>query len=127
MSGTFNLELHGTRKATRVVAVLAVTLIAAQSCKAEPSRVSLATLVAEQEKYEGRTVETSGVVKRFGDEPANLHYWLEDDRSNRVGLEPPEAAARWLDREVVVVGKFEFHEARGRFLAVQRVRPSSRR
>jgi hypothetical protein len=82
---------------------------------APPEDVGLAELAARPQAYDGRTVRTRGIVRGF-DDPR--HYWLEDPRINRVGLEPMDMIAPHLEREVTIVGRFSFSRDRGRRIAI---------
>jgi hypothetical protein len=90
-----------------------------------PVRASLAELVADQDDYDGRRVETAGVVRRFGeaDGATRLHYVVEDQRANRVAIVPNEVAEPHTGRQVVVVGLFRFSEAQGRSIEIERIEP----
>ena len=91
----------------------------------DPATASLAELVAEQENYEGRRVETVGVVRRFGEAEGatRLHYVVEDQQANRMALIPNDLAARHAGEEVVVVGSFRFSERDGRSIEIERIQP----
>ncbi len=112
-------------------AVLPLLLLAAAGslvagCSDEPGgpvRASLAELVADQEDYEGRRVETVGVVRRFGEAEGatRLHYVVEDQQANRVALIPNDLAERHAGQEVVVVGSFAFSERDGRSIEIERI------
>ena len=90
----------------------------------DPVRASLAELVAEQENYEGRRVETVGVVRRFGEAEGatRLHFVVEDQQANRVALIPNDLAERHSGQEVVVVGSFQFSERDGRSIQIERIK-----
>lgn len=106
-----------------MAALLAATaLLLAAACEREQGlvTVSLSRLVADQGSYERRRVETRGRVEAFG-EGAARHYVVEDARANRVQLLPEDAAAKYLGREVIVVGEFGFDEGMGRFIRVDRI------
>jgi hypothetical protein len=87
-----------------------------------PSRLTPADLTFAQEDYDGRSVETAGVVRRFGPEDGatRLHYVVEDKAANRVALVGGDPA-RYVDRSVVVIGRFRFAEDRGRRIEVERI------
>ena len=89
----------------------------------DPVRASLAELVAEQENYEGRRVQTVGVVRRFGEAEGatRLHHVLEDQQANRVALIPNHVAERHAGQKVVVVGSFQFSERDGRSIQIERI------
>lgn len=88
-----------------------------------PVRASLAELVAEQEDYADRQVETVGVVRRFGETEGatRLHFVVEDRQANRVALIPNDVAERHVGQEVVVVGSFQFSERDGRSIEIERI------
>ena len=89
----------------------------------DPVRASLAELVAEQDDFAGRRVETVGVVRRFGEAEGatRLHFVVEDRQANRVALIPNDVAERHVGQEVVVVGSFQFSERDGRSIEVERI------
>jgi hypothetical protein len=94
---------------------LAVMLAA---CSDPPVRVTLSMLASDPARFDGRTVTTEGVVRKFA-EP--LHYWLEDKDVNRVELEPASAAADYLDQRVLVTGRFRYSQREGRRIRVQQI------
>lgn len=103
----------------------ATALLLAGACRQDREAVAvpLARLVSEQESFEGKNVETRGTVRAFGQDPATRHYVVEDGRANRVQLVPGQVAGVYVGREVVVAGEFGFHERRGRFIRIDRIRP----
>ena len=114
-------------------AVLALLLLnspgSATGCSEDsgaPVRVMLAELVPDQDDYDGRRVETAGVVRRFGeaDGATRLHYVVEDQRANRVAIVPDEVAESHTGRQVVVVGLFRFSEGQGRSIEIERIEPA---
>jgi hypothetical protein len=104
-----------------LAAVLAATVAACPPRDAEPVAVPLSQLVADQDAFDGRLVRTVGVV-RSHDEP--LHYWVEDDRPNRVELVPHEQVADLVGQEVEVTGRFTFSADRGRVIEVETIEPT---
>lgn len=62
------------------------------------------------------------MVTRIGESAGHTHYVLEDEMSNRVELLPKSSAAVWMGQEVVVTGRFDFQETRGRTLTIQSIR-----
>lgn len=84
---------------------------------------TLAELVANQEGYDDRPVETNGVVRRFGAEEGatRLHYVVEDQRANRVAIVPNSMAERHTGQEVTVAGFFHFSEQEGRRIEITRI------
>jgi hypothetical protein len=110
-----------TRRLLGLAAIALAVLLA--GCPAEdetPVEVSLAELVAEQREFDGRDVETQGVVRTF-DEPR--HYWIEDDHPNRVELLPDEVAEPYVGQEVRVTGRFSYADDRGRVIEVDEITP----
>ncbi len=88
-----------------------------------PVRVSLAQLVTGQDGYQGRRVQTAGVVRRFDEAEGatRLHYVIEDQHANRVAIVPNEIAERHTGQRVVVVGAFRFSEGQGRQIEIARI------
>jgi hypothetical protein len=88
-----------------------------------PVRVSLAELVEEQNGYQGRRVQTAGVVRRFDEAggATKLHYVIEDEHANRVAILPNDIAERHTGQRVLVVGAFRFSEGRGREIEIERI------
>lgn len=84
----------------------------------DPSSVTLAELVAEQDRYDGQLVETEGTVRTY-DRPR--HYWIEDEAVNRVELVPAEAAADHVGARVRVEGRFTFRDDEGRRITVEQL------
>ncbi len=103
--------------------LLAVPLLLATACApTRPIEVTLATLAAEQEAYDGRTVITQGAVVQARDAPGDEPYHvLQDGSQNRVRL-VPSGWARDHESEVVsVTGVFRFVPDSGRELVIQRI------
>jgi len=93
-----------------VVAALAVL-----ACGSRPLDVTLAQLVAHTPTYEGRSIQTEGVVRAFTDQGGT--YWvLEDENANRVGLRPDHGAGVFVGKRVRVVGQFGFDPGVGRYI-----------
>lgn len=101
-----------------VLAVLSVPLAACAST----AEVSLASLNANQLRWDGEQVRTEGVVATF-DEPR--HYWIEDDAPNRVelveGSDPLEGLDELVGATVLVEGRFTFRDDEGRRISVDRL------
>lgn len=94
-------------------AVLAVVLLA---CGASgPTAVSLAELVADQERLDGQLVVSEGTVHTY-DDPR--HYWIEDDEVNRVELVPHEVVGELVGARVRVTGRYHYRDDRGRLIEV---------
>jgi len=98
-------------------AILACCLALA-ACGQEPRtrEVTVANLVAGSNHFIGSRVSTQGVVHSF---PQPLHYWLEDNNLNRVGLVPEALVAELEGARVRVTGTFRFAPARGRLIDVE--------
>ena len=86
---------------------------------------TVAELVVNHEGYDGRRVETAGVVRRFGavDGATQLHYVVEDQQANRVAIVPNNVAERYTGQQVRVVGSFRFSEQEGRRIEIERITP----
>ena len=93
-------------------------------CEREPPApvaVELELLVAQQQNFRGQLVQTSGTVRGFEDP---RHFWIEDDALNRVELVPADFVAEFVDREVVVIGRFTVPDGeQGRRIDVRTIRP----
>lgn len=103
--------------------VAAHLLVGACNDESDPVRATPAELVANQESYHGRVVQTSGVVRRFGEAEGatRVHYVVEDEEANRVALVPNAVAERYTGQEVLVVGSFRFHEEEGRSIEIEHI------
>lgn len=95
-----------------------IMLIGVSACTEQPLTISLQLLAAEQHSVNGRQVVTEGVVHSFADP---LHYWIEDDNLNRVGLAPDELVADLVGQRVQVSGRFHADPERGRWIDVAEV------
>ena len=84
--------------------------------------VALSELATFQVAYNGKTVETTGVVRPYVEWGHSTHYWIEDEASNRVGLRPSRLAAELTNQTVDVVGRFSFTDRSGRVLTIDRIR-----
>jgi hypothetical protein len=84
---------------------------------------TVAELTTNQGAYDGRRVETVGIVRRFGaaEGATRLHYVVEDQQQNRVAIVPNDVAERYTSQEVSVVGSFRFTEQEGRRLEIERI------
>ena len=101
-------------------ALVAVGLLGA--C-AGPVDASLADLVFDTESYVGREVRVTGTVVAFDEADGALqrHIVIEDERNNRVQLEPIEAAEPHIGSQVEVTGRFRFDPSVGRILDVSEI------
>lgn len=80
-----------------------------------PRTVTLADLVADQDRHEGSLITTDGIVRTY-DEP--LHYWIEDAAQHRVELFPHERVEVLVGHRVRVTGRFTFDDDRGRAIDI---------
>ena len=110
--------------ASLLLAVLAPSLLG--GCVDEPEApvgATLAELVGNQEGYDDRLVETTGVVRRFGaaEGATKVHYVVEDERANRVAIVPDHIAARYTEQQVIVAGFFHVSQQEGRRIEITRI------
>jgi hypothetical protein len=107
------------RRVLIVALALGVGLLVPGCGDQPPNAVSLATLVAEADAFDGRLVLTAGVVREFDETDALEHHFvIEDAAQNRVQLMPNSAVQPHVDAEVAVVGVFTFDEETGRRIEV---------
>lgn len=94
-----------------VIALLATIALVScgkkQNINDNPTQVSLAMLASDPDFLSGRQVLTQGTVRYFK-EP--LHYWIEDEKLNRVEILPQQLIAPYLGQNVVIRGKFLISE-----------------
>ena len=81
-------------------------------------QLSLALLVLQQEQHHLGAVRTHGIVRGL-EQPR--HYWIEDHRQQRIGLEPLEVAAPYLGKQVEVTGRFRYQRDRGRSIELDSI------
>lgn len=117
MSARSSSEKGALRAAVLALGLAAVFLAPACGTK-HPVAVSLATLAAHQESYQGREVETRGTVRRFTD-PMGSYFVIEDIGQNRVEILPAFRVSSFLGRLVEVRGRFRFNQRIGRFIQVE--------
>ena len=118
---------RGTRRRVAVVG-LAVAALAAGwvlfGSGSDPDAVRLTpgALSSAQEDYDGERVQTVGIVRRFGPEDGatHLHFVVEDEDQNRVGLIGGDPVPH-VGRTVMVVGTFRFAADVGRWIEVERL------
>jgi hypothetical protein len=104
------------------IAVAAMLLvIAACTGSGGPTSVSLAELSAQQERFDGETVEVSGEVFEITEGYDAPYFVLQDGVPNRVLLLPTEAAVEFDGEPACVVGEFRFEEGVGRTLRIERI------
>lgn len=103
-----------------VSAILGLALLAPACGTRQPPFVSLATLAADQESYQGKQIRTTGLVERFTD-PSGPYFVIEDAAHNRVEVLPASRMAEYEGRRIEVTGRFDFNHTIGRFLRVEQV------
>ena len=102
--------------------LLALILAALAACSnREAVEVPLDQLVAQQAAWDGRTVVAVGTLRSH---PDPEHYWIEDDRYNRVELAWTDDLAPYLGRRLAVRGLFHYDPDEGRRIDVEYLAPS---
>ena len=81
-------------------------------------RVSLAALVAAQQDFDGRQVIVNGTLHTF-DEPR--HYWIENDKPDRVALMGAGDLSGRVGEDVEVHGRFHYDRYKGRRVQVSKI------
>ncbi len=78
----------------------------------------------ETEKWLGREVQVVGSLRIFQGS-TGLHYAVEDNQQNRVGVRdyPPYLLEPLLGRRVKVEGKFQFDQQFGIYILARNVKP----
>ncbi|PKM43065.1 MAG: hypothetical protein CVV05_16090 [Gammaproteobacteria bacterium HGW-Gammaproteobacteria-1] len=99
-----------------LAAALCTLLLTA--CGTNSGVVTLETLVDMQNEYHGERVATRGVVRTF-EKPR--HYWIEDDKLNRVALQPEDQLPALVGRTVRVVGTFSYTPSTGRIITIEQM------
>jgi len=97
-----------------LAAALCTVLLAA--CGSNSGSVTLETLVEMQNEYNGERVATRGVLRTF-DNPR--HYWIEDEKMNRVALLPEDKLPPLVGRTLRVVGQFSYSPSTGRIITIE--------
>lgn len=98
--------------------ILVFSLILLAGCSGPEDKVPLDFLVLHSGSYNDRTLIVEGQVRGL-EEPE--HYWLEDDRYNRVGLSPDHRVKDYLDQSVRVTGRFQASGEKGRQILVREI------
>ena len=101
-----------------LLAALAVALVGLSACAPSdrPEAVTLAQLVAEQDRLDGAVVLVEGTVRTYDDPP---HSWIEDREQHRVELFPHADVADLAGARVRVEGRFTFDPDRGRGIDIE--------
>ncbi|HET8626701.1 MAG TPA: hypothetical protein VFL91_04750 [Thermomicrobiales bacterium] len=109
------------------LAGLLAGLLVARDPTAGPERVSLAAIHRQTERYEGRRVEVTGVVRAFDDAGGRYDVLEDTAGQNRVLLRAaPAALAGRVGCRCTAVGVVGFDERRGIYLAVEALAPGAR-
>jgi len=99
-----------------IAAALCAVLLTA--CGTNSGSVTLETLVELQQEYNGERVATRGVLRTF---ESPRHYWIEDDKLNRVALLPEDQLPPLVGRAIRVVGKFSYSPSTGRIITIEQM------
>lgn len=108
---------------TRFITLTAIAFLASLallgcSKNEQALNVSLSTLVENPAKFNNSQVTTSGTVHYF---ETPMHYWIEDDKLNRVEILPYSEIRLFLGESVVVTGEFRFSTTTGRSITLGEV------
>lgn len=115
---------HYLKAINFLVPVLSAALVLGSCDDIEtPREVSLAMLTENATDFDNSQVITRGIVRRF-EEP--LHYWIEDEDLNRVGIFPQEQVAHYWGEAILVEGLFRFSATEGRRLSLTRIKREQR-
>jgi len=104
----------------RLLLVLILAVLTACSGR-EAVEVPLDQLVAQQDAYDGRTVVAVGTLRSH---PEPEHFWIEDDRYNRVEVAYGDNLAPYLGQRLAVRGLFRYSPDEGRRIDVEYLAPS---
>lgn len=94
------------------------TIVAGCGGREETQAVPLDDLVRFAERYDGQRISTSGVV-RTHDTPE--HYWIEDDKLNRVEVRPMARVEDLVGKTIRVQGAFSYSRDTGRVIRAEEV------
>ena len=89
------------------------------------SSVSIAALVKQARTYEGKRIETQGVVQRKHDPKGHVYLVLADSSGNVVRLKPPTRVRSYVNAAVSVKGRFEIPPGYGRVILVSSLTTTS--
>jgi hypothetical protein len=103
--------------------MLAALLLCAGGCdRGEPIPVNLLQLARDQAQYDGRQVETEGLLRSF---PEPRHFWIEDEANNRVELVGGDNLDVLVGQRLAVRGRFRYAPDRGRRIEVESIEVKS--
>lgn len=116
-----SLQAHRLWLLRKAAAALlpALLLVACGEADPEPVELRLEDLVRFAERYDGRRVATTGVVRAFADPE---HYWIEDARLNRVEVRPKSEVGSLVGKTVRIAGRFHRSADGVRFIRVEVIR-----
>jgi hypothetical protein len=101
-----------------LVLTLALISLIAGCGGRDAQQTSLSALAAAQQDFDGRQVIVSGTLRTFA-EPR--HYWIENDKLDRVALEGGDNLAGRVGDVVEVHGRFHYDRREGRRLFVTKL------
>lgn len=101
-----------------LVLLLGILIGACERNSASADAVTLDELVRFAERYDGERVSASGTVHTH---PEPEHYWIEDDKLNRVAIEPDAAVKDLVGEAIRVEGAFHYSRDTGRIIEVETV------
>ncbi len=120
------MTLRYTMRILPLVAILAAVPLL-QSCggsSASPRRstsavesVTLATVVARPDAWNGDRVEIEGTLLRFTDPDGSAYGVVQDSGQNRLGIKDIDAWQTLVGKKVRATGTIEFDSSFGWFLA----------
>lgn len=82
----------------------------------KPTETSLSALAAASKDFSKRHVLVTGTLRTFNDP---RHYWIEDDRLNRVAITPSEELLSMVGETISVRGTFYYDQDEGRRIKVK--------
>lgn len=87
-------------------------------CGSEAQHVTLAQLAEQQRAYDGRRIQTTGVLRSHA---RPRHYWIADAQDHRVELLAGEDLASRVGQTLTVRGRFRYADDRGRTIEVEAI------
>jgi hypothetical protein len=100
---------------------LALAFVGLAGCNAGYQEISLAQLARQQDAYDGRLVETAGVLRSHD---APRHYWIADSHDHRVELLTEQDLSVSVGQRLAVRGRFLYAPDRGRRIEVESLSPA---
>ena len=90
---------------------------------APPVETTLSALSAAQTDFNGRQVAVTGTLRTY-DSPK--HYWIENDRLDRIAIQGVAQLAPLVGQDVKVKGRFKYDRSAGRRIEANEVVASPR-